>query len=45
MDKEHLIETMKAQPQKTTTRVVTASNFEDESLRPYSQTYGVEDLL
>ena len=45
MDKIHLIETMKAQPQKSTIREVTSSRFEDDSLPPYSQTYGVGDLL
>lgn len=45
MDKTHLIETMQSQPQKTTIRQVTSSNFLDQSLPPYSQTYGVGDLL
>lgn len=45
MDKEHLIETMKAQPQRTTIREVTSDGFEEETLPPYSQTYGQEELL
>jgi len=45
MDKAHLIETLKAQPQKVTQREVTASNFTDNEIHPYSQTYGVGDLL
>lgn len=45
MDKQHLIETMQSQPQKTTIREVTSSNFEDSALPPFSQTYGVGDLL
>lgn len=45
MDKEQLIETMKAQPQKTTTREVLGSNFSEGEIDLYSQTYGVKDLL
>jgi len=45
MDKEHLIETLKAQPQQTTIRQVTSSRFEDDVLPPHSQTYGQEELL
>lgn len=45
MDKQHMIETMKAQPQKTTTRVVTSSDFTEGEVDLYSQTYGVGDLL
>lgn len=45
MDKTQLIATMKAQPQKTTQRVVTASDFTENEVDLYSQTYGVKDLL
>ncbi len=45
MDKAHLIETLKAQPQKTTTRVVTSSDFTENEVDLYSQTYGVKSLL
>lgn len=45
MDKEHLLETMKAQPQRTTIRAVTSSDFSEESIELYSQTYGQKDLL
>lgn len=45
MDKEMLINTMKAQPQQTTTRTVVSSDFKTDEIRPYSQTYGVSDLL
>jgi len=45
MDKEHLIQTLKAQPQQSTTRVVLGSDFSEDELDPYSQTYGVKDLL
>lgn len=44
-DRELMIETLKAQPQKTTQREVTASNFTENELYPFSQTYGVQDLL
>ncbi len=45
MDKTLLIETMKAQPQKVTTRKVSGSNFSEGEIDLYSQTYGVKDLL
>jgi hypothetical protein len=45
MDKEQLIQVLKAQPQKTTTRAVTGSNFTENEVDLYSQTYGVKDLL
>lgn len=45
MDKEQLIESLKAQPQQTTIRAVTSSNFSDDEVQLYSQTYGVGDLL
>lgn len=45
MDKDHLIETIKAQPQQVTTRVVVGSEFRDDELLPYSQSLGLGDLL
>lgn len=45
MDKEHLIETMQSQPQRTTQRDVTASNFPDDAPTPFSQSYGLADFL
>lgn len=45
MDKAHIIKTMKAQPQKTTARVVTSSDFTENEVELYSQSYGVSDLL
>lgn len=45
MDKEHLIETLKAQPQQATTRQVTGSSFPDSSPLPYSQSWGAADIL
>ena len=45
MDKQHLIETMQSQPQRTTQRVVTASNFPDSAPLPFSQSYGLADFL
>ena len=45
MDKQQLIEVMQSQPQKSTTREVTSSDFTDEEIDLYSQTYGQKDLL
>jgi len=45
MDKEQLIESLKAQPQQTTTRVVISSDFTEDEVQLYSQTHGVGDLL
>ena len=45
MDKQHLIETMQSQPQRTTTRVVTSFNFPDTAPLPFSQSYGLADFL
>lgn len=45
MDKQHLIETLKAQPQKTTQRVVVGSSFDENEVDLFSQTYGQSDLL
>ena len=45
MDKEGLIQTMKAQPQQSTTRRVTSSRFDEGEVELYSQTYGVSDIL
>lgn len=45
MDRDLLIQTLKAQPQKTTTRVVIGSDFTEEEVDLYSQTYGVQRLL
>ena len=45
MDKQHMLETMQAQPQKTTQRVVTSSDFTENEVDLYSQTYGVKSLL
>jgi len=45
LDKEHLIETMQSQPQRTTTRKLASSNFTDGEIDLYSQTYGQKGLL
>lgn len=45
MDKEHLIETMKSQPQRTNVRQVQSSAFDEDEVELYSQTYGQADLL
>ena len=45
MDKQHLIETMQSQPQRTTTRVVTSFGFPDTAPLPFSQSYGLADFL
>jgi len=45
MDKQHLIETMQSQPQRTTTRTVIGSNFPDTAPLPFSQSYGLADFL
>jgi len=45
MDKQHLLETMQSQPQRTTQRVVTASDFPDDAPLPFSQSYGLADFL
>jgi len=44
MDKQHIIETMKAQPQKTTQRVVTSSSFNTDT-ELYSQNLGQKDIF
>lgn len=45
MDKQHLIETMQSQPQRTTIRQVASSDFTENEIDLYSQTYGQKDLL
>ena len=45
MDKAHLIETLKSQPQKTTQRIVLGSTFNENETKLYSQTFGNESLL
>lgn len=45
LNKEQLISVLQAQPQQTTIRKVTSSDFTQDEIRPYSQTFGVGDLL